>query len=213
MNHPDEKVFLLGVGEELHIALSAVMAHHGEARHCKFLAGAGIFLHLGKAPIHLECFTGTGSVPASTVALRSHHLPLCGDKIPMRGNVVLDGGDSSRISLGLNALKAHGRVRDAVAQHGVERVRESRQNGLFSFASLVGMSFELEAVLFQTPQLRTAHTGTTLKLGKINLLQREAFSRLPAHFVECLGDPSLVIQIAFYIFHCTSFPEPLSAQV
>lgn len=28
MNHPDEKVFLLGVGEELHIALPTVMTHH-----------------------------------------------------------------------------------------------------------------------------------------------------------------------------------------
>ena len=140
-------------------------------------------------------------------------MTLCRNEIPVGGNVVLDGRHSASVSLSLKALKAHGRVGDAVTQHGVERVRETRQHGLLGFAALVGMSFELESVLFQTPQLRAAHAGAALQLREIDPFKGEAFTGLPAHFIERVGDPGFIIQLAFCIFHCTSFPEPLSAQV
>ena len=104
----------------------------------------------------------------------------------------------------MKALKAHGRVGDAVTQHGVERVRETRQHGLLSFAALVGMVFELERSL-QTPQLRTAHAGAALQLCEIDPFKGEVFTGLAAYFIERVGDPGFIIQIAFCIFHCTSF--------
>ena len=140
-------------------------------------------------------------------------MTLCRNEIPVGGNVVLNGRDPACVALCLKALKAHGRVGDAVTQHGVERVRETRQHGLLSFAALVGMVFELESVLFQTPQLRTAHAGAALQLCEIDPFKGEVFTGLAAYFIERVGDPGFIIQIAFCIFHCTSFPEPLSAQV
>ena len=92
MNHPDEQVFLLGIGKELHIALSAVMTNHGETGHREFLSVAGVFLHFGKAPIHLEGFAGAGSVPASTVSAEPR-LDALPERDPVGGNVVLNGRD------------------------------------------------------------------------------------------------------------------------
>jgi hypothetical protein len=55
MEHADKEVFLLGIREEFHIPLPAVMADHGKA--CDPVDSPLVSLNLNKSPIHLEGFT------------------------------------------------------------------------------------------------------------------------------------------------------------
>ena len=68
VEHTNEQVFLLGVGEELHIPLTAVVADHSKAGNRVFFSGER--LDLGKAPVHLERVSGAGGVPPPTVSLQ-----------------------------------------------------------------------------------------------------------------------------------------------
>ena len=90
VDHSYKEVFLLGIGKELNIALSAMMADHSEASYA--VALSIVVQHIGKAPVHLVSLTGICGITATPVALRCSLLPLGRKKILMGGDVVLYNG-------------------------------------------------------------------------------------------------------------------------
>ena len=88
MDHSDEQIFLSGIGEELHIPLTAVMADHGEAGH--LVLTAVIVHHIGEPPVHLECFARFRGKTAAPVSLGFRQLPLGRHKKFVGRNIILD---------------------------------------------------------------------------------------------------------------------------
>lgn len=90
VDHPYKEVFLLGIGKELNITLSTMVADHSEA---SYAVGLSIVVqYVGKAPVHLVSLTGICGITATSVALWYNLLPLGRKKMFMGGNVVLDNG-------------------------------------------------------------------------------------------------------------------------
>ena len=77
VDHADEEVLLLCIGEELHIPLPTMMTDHGEAG--SSILAAVVVHHIGEAPVHLEGFSRLRGEPAATAALGCHQLPFGGN--------------------------------------------------------------------------------------------------------------------------------------
>lgn len=90
VDHPNEQIFLLCIGEELHIPLPAVVTNHSEAGGVVFTSI--VCLYLRKAPVHLKRLSGAGRVPSPTVSLRFNCMTRGGNKIMVGRDVVLDDG-------------------------------------------------------------------------------------------------------------------------
>ena len=101
VDHSYKEVFLLGIGKELNIALSAMVADHSEASYA--VALSIVVQHIGKAPVHLVSLTGICGITATPVALRCSLLPLGRKKILMGGDVVLYNGQLTRQRLSVYA--------------------------------------------------------------------------------------------------------------
>lgn len=104
MEHPNEQIFLLGIGKELYILLTAMVAHHGKAGNIVF--AAVIVHHFGEAPVHLVGFSRLRSEPAATAALWCYHLTLGGDEMFMRCDVIFNGCQPSGKSHSLKPFQA-----------------------------------------------------------------------------------------------------------
>src|SRR5699024_978423 len=65
MNHSNEQVFLLSIGEKLNVALAAMVADHSEA--CRTVCISVVVQHICEAPVHLVGFSRRCAVTASTV--------------------------------------------------------------------------------------------------------------------------------------------------
>ena len=89
VKHPNEQILLLGIGEELYVLLTAVVAHHGKAGGIVFTAV--VVYHFGKPPVHLVSFSRLSGEPTTTAALWRHQLALGGDEMFMGCNVILNG--------------------------------------------------------------------------------------------------------------------------
>ena len=106
MNHSNEEVLLFGIGEELNIPLTAMVTDH-----CKTSGGvlcSVVVQDLGKAPIHLICFSWLCGEPTAAVALRCYQLSLGRHKVLMRRNIVFDRCQPTGIANGLQSLQADG---------------------------------------------------------------------------------------------------------
>ena len=93
VKHSNEQVFLLGIGEELHILLTAVVAHHGKAGNIVF--AAVVVHHFGESPVHLVGFSRLRGEPAATAALWRHQLTLGGNEMFMGCNVSLNRAETA----------------------------------------------------------------------------------------------------------------------
>ena len=111
VDHPNEQIFLLCIGEELYIPLPAVVANHSKAGSAVFTSI--ISLYLRKAPVHLKCLSGTGRVPSPTVSLRLNCMTRGGNKMIVGRDVVLDDGFTASESALTKFIKAHDRVYNA----------------------------------------------------------------------------------------------------
>ena len=85
MDHPNEQIFLLGIGEKLDVTLAAVVADHSEA--CCTVCVSVVVQHICKAPVHLVGLARRCCVTASTVPLGSNLLPFGRDKVLVSGDV------------------------------------------------------------------------------------------------------------------------------
>ena len=111
VEHTNEQIFLLCIGEELYIPLPAVVANHSEAGGVVFTSI--VCLYLRKAPVHLKRLSGTGRVPSPTVSLRFNCMTRGGNKIMVGRDVVLDDGFTTSESTLAKFIKAHDRVYNA----------------------------------------------------------------------------------------------------
>ena len=68
MDHPYEKIFLSGIGEEFDVSFPAMMADHSKT--CDLIGSIGICIYLDKAPVHLICLPGICAVTSAPVSLR-----------------------------------------------------------------------------------------------------------------------------------------------
>ena len=93
MKHSNEQVLLLGIGEKLHLLLTAVVAHHSKAGNIVF--AVVVVYHFGEAPVHLVSLSRLCSEPAATAALWRHQLPLGGDEMFMGCNVSLNRAETA----------------------------------------------------------------------------------------------------------------------
>ena len=109
--NPNEQIFLLCIGEELHIPLPAVVTNHSEAGGVVFTSIVSLYLR--KAPVHLKCLSGTGRVPSPTVSLRFNCMTRGGNKMMVGRDVVLDDGFTASESTLTKFIKAHDRVYNA----------------------------------------------------------------------------------------------------
>ena len=134
MNHSDKQVFLPGVGEELNEHLPAVVADHRKTSHVKLLTC--LIFSFDKAPIHLECFTRQGCIPASTVPLRSCHLSFSRNQVPVRRNVILYCSEAARVSIALQCFQAHARIRHALSEQSIQNGSKACQNRFRRLAPL-----------------------------------------------------------------------------
>lgn len=93
VDHPNEQVFLPGVGEKLNVPLTAVVTDHGEA--CCTVGISVIVQHICEAPVHLVGLARRCGVTAPSVSLRRHLLPLGRYEMLVGGNVFFYNGGSS----------------------------------------------------------------------------------------------------------------------
>ena len=93
MDHPNEQVFLLGIGEKLNVALAAVVADHGEA--CRTVCVSVVVQHICEAPVHLVGLARRCGVTASSVSLGSNLLPFGRDKVLVSGDIFFYNGRPS----------------------------------------------------------------------------------------------------------------------
>ena len=77
VKHPNEQILLLGIGEELYVLLTAVVADHGKAGHA--VLAAVVVNNFGEPPIRLVDFSRFCCKTAPTAALRCHQLAFCWD--------------------------------------------------------------------------------------------------------------------------------------
>ena len=81
VDHTDKEILLLGVGKELHIPLTAMMADHGKAG--SPVGCSGILFYIDESPVHLEGFSRLRGVPPPTVPLWGNDLSLRRNKVFM----------------------------------------------------------------------------------------------------------------------------------
>lgn len=85
MDHPNEQVFLLGVGEKLNAALAAMVADHGES--CRTVGVSVVVQHTCKAPVHLIGLTRHCGVTTPSVSLGNNLLPFGRDKVLISSDI------------------------------------------------------------------------------------------------------------------------------
>lgn len=202
MDHADEQIFLLCVGKELHIPLATVVADHGKAGH--LVLAAVVVCHPGKAPVHLEGFSRLRSETAAAVALGLHQLPSGGDQIAVCGDIVLDGSQSSGITLCLEPLQADLRVGHTLDEELVQNGGVARQHRLRGLAAKETVGLIREAILLEPAQLRPGDPGAPLQFGQIDLLQGEILSLFVLHFFDGLCY-NIMQAITVFFFHATPF--------
>ncbi len=114
MDHPNKQVFLPGIGEELNIPLSAMVANHSKAGNP---VGLPIVIqNISESPIHLVSFTGLCDVPEATVSLRRNQLALGWNKVFVGGDILFYNGCPA-FKTGLSQTLQHYRgVLDSLAQ-------------------------------------------------------------------------------------------------
>ena len=152
VDHADEEVLLLGIGKELHIPLPAMVTDHGEAG--SSVLAAVVVHHIGEAPVHLEGFSWLRGEPTATAALGSHQLPLGGNQKSVGGDIVLDGGQPTRIPHLLEPLQADLSVGDALDEEFVQDVRVAGEHRLSGLTALQTVGLERKVILFEPAQLR-----------------------------------------------------------
>ena len=145
VDHADEQVLLLGIGEELHIPLATVVADHGEAG--SSVLAAVVVHHIGEAPVHLKGLSRLRSEPLPPASLGSHQLPPGGHKEAVGGDIVLDRGQSTGITRLLEPLQTHLSVGNALYKELVQDVRVSGEYRLSGLTALQTVELESEAVL------------------------------------------------------------------
>ena len=145
VDHTDEQVLLLGIGEELHIPLATVVADHGEAGDLIF--AAVIVNHPGEAPVHLKGLSGLCSEPLPPASLGRHQLPPGGYQEAVDGDIVLDRGQSTGIPRLLEPLQAYLSVGNALDEELVQDGRVSGEYRLSGLTALQTVGLESEAVL------------------------------------------------------------------
>ena len=151
VDHTDEQILLLGVGEELDIPYAAVVADHGEA--CAHKHIAQIVLHLHEAPVHLERFSGRRRISTATVSLRSYKLTLGRNKVAVSGNVVFYRGHAAAVPCLSQSLQANGRIRNTAAKHSIQRFRIAGKDCLLRRSAFIAMGLELKTIAFQPTEL------------------------------------------------------------
>jgi len=151
VDHADEEVLLLGIGKELHIPLPAVVANHSETG--SSVLAAVVVHHIGEAPVHLEGFSRLRSEPAATAALGSHQLPPGGNQKAVGGDIVLDGGQPTRIPCLSEPLQADLSIGDTLDEEFVQDVRVAGEHRLSGLTALQTVGLERKAVLLEPAQL------------------------------------------------------------
>ena len=203
VDHADEQVLLLGIGEELNEHAAAVMAADCETGDPVFVPARVQNRH--EAPVHLESLSRFRLEPLSAAALRLHQMPLRRNQFLVGGDVDLNGGGPARIADRLEPLQTHCGIRDAALEQRVEGPGEAIKSP--SRGNLAGISVreELKAVQLQPPKALPRHAGTALQLGQVYLFKVVCISGLRLHFFKRLGN-SLDLLLVIQVLHSTSFP-------
>ena len=202
VDHANEQVLLLGVGEEFNEHVTAMVTAQRKAGGLVLIAG--VIQNLYKAPVHLERLSRLRFVAPAPIPLRLHKMPYSGHQVPVSGDIILYRRDTTRKSCLLKPFQADGGVRDATFEQLVEGVGIADEAIPRRLLTGVAMGPEREAAVFQTTQSAAGHAGTTLQLGQIQLLQTETVPGFGLHFLDGLSDARAFICVKKF-FHSTSF--------
>lgn len=162
VDHADEQVLLLGIGEELHIPLPAVVADHGEAGDLIF--AAVIVCYPGEASVHLKGLSGLRSEPLTPASLGSHQLPFGRHKEAVGRDIVLDRGQSTGIACLLKPLQAYLSVGNTLDKELVQNGRVAGEYRLSGLTALQTVGLERKVILLESAQLRPGDPGASLQL-------------------------------------------------
>lgn len=172
VDHANEQILLLGIGEEFDVSMTAMVADHGEA-------GCGVFSavvvqNLGKAPVHL---VGVSQLSCESAAdLRGYQQSLSRDEMFM-GCVIFNGCQPTEKSHSLKSFQTYRGVGDFFLES------RSSKNRLRSLAPFQRVGFEGKAILLESPQFGPGYACTALQLRQIDLFQREIIPLLGLHFL------------------------------
>src|SRR5574344_362395 len=180
VDHPNEQIFLLCIGEELHIPLPAVVANHSEAGGVVFTSI--VCLYLRKAPVHLKRLSGTGRVPSPTVSLRFNCMTRGGNKMMVGRDVVLDDGFTTSESALAKFIKAHDRVYNACFEQTIQNAGVATQESGCGLAALQCVLDILKVMSFHAAQFGAGNACTTSKVREVDFFQRELVS-LFSHYL------------------------------
>lgn len=125
VEHTNKQVFLLGVGEKLHILLTAVVADHSKAGNEVFFSG--IRTDLGKAPVHLVCLARAGSVTPPTVSLRSNRITGRRNKVLVSSDIVFHNALTAVETICTEPAEAHSGVCHSSLQQSIQDTRVAAQ--------------------------------------------------------------------------------------
>ena len=118
MDHPNKQVFLPGIGEELNMPLSAMVANHSKAGNA--VGPTIVIQNIRESPVRLVGFTGLCDVPASTISLRRNQLAFGWNQVFVRGDILFYNGCSSFEASLLQTLQYDRGILDTLAQQAVQ---------------------------------------------------------------------------------------------
>ena len=179
VHHADEQVLLPGVGKELHIAGTTVVADHREAG--DLAPHAGLVLEVHEAPVHLVRLARLGVEALPAAALRRRRLALRRHQGHVRPDVVLDRGEATFVAVCDEALVDDRRVGHPLREQLVGNSLVAGHLCDPGLPARVGVGPDLEAVLLNGPEPRPGQAGPPAQLGEVHVRQVDRVPSVLGH--------------------------------
>ena len=179
VDHADEQALLARIGEELHVARAAVVAHHREARDSEHASGP--VLDIDESPVHLVGLAGRcGESPAAArLRVGAREPPLRGNQVGMRGDIVLHGGPAALVALAPDALENDLGVGDALREQGVHNALEAADHRRGSAHPAAPVGRDDETSRFQCAGPRSREPRSSREFGQVHLVEFEGIALRP----------------------------------
>ena len=184
MDHADKQIFLPCVGEKLDVALSAMVTDHGEAG-CT-VDSSVIVQNVCKAPVHLVGLTRSRRIAPPTVPLRCDLLPLGGDEMLVRGDVLFYDCCTTVKPNMAQPIQYDRRVFDALLKQAVNDASITTKLCVGMLSTFRTAGQVLEPVSLEPSQFPAGHAASPLQFRQIDTIQRKTISLFCFHFFNGL---------------------------
>ena len=184
VDHADKQIFLPCVGEKLDVALSAMVTDHGEAGCAVGLSA--IVQNVCKAPVYLVGLSRSRRIAPPTVPLRCDLLPLGGDEMLVRGDVLFYDCCTTVKPNMAQPIQYDRRVFDALLKQAVNDASITTKLCVGMLSTFRTAGQVLEPVSLEPSQFPAGHAASPLQFRQIDTIQRKTISLFCFHFFNGL---------------------------